>query len=122
MAQPKAENVRVDCEQKEGEMEAAPKSQLDSVTPSLGTVNSVECNDDSLVAAAKGGSSTAFEQLVERYEERVFRVARRVAPSREDAEEITQDAFVQAFKNLSRFRGDARFYTWLVRIPSTQVL
>jgi RNA polymerase sigma-70 factor (ECF subfamily) len=46
----------------------------------------------------------------------VFRVAERIADSREDAEEIMQDAFVQAYKSLSRFRGDSRFYTWLVRI------
>lgn len=97
-------------------MEAALISRCDSMTPPLGAVNSVECNDETLVAAAKNGSSTAFEQLIERYEEKVLRVARTVARSREDAEEITQDAFAQAFKNLSQFRGDSRFYTWLFRI------
>jgi RNA polymerase sigma-70 factor, ECF subfamily len=80
------------------------------------TANSVQHCDETLVEAAKGGSQAAFEQLIEHYQNKVFRVARTLAPNREDAEEITQDAFVQAFKNLSSFRGDSRFYTWLVRI------
>lgn len=46
----------------------------------------------------------------------MFRVARRIARTYEDAEEIMQDAFVQAYKNLCNFRGESRFYTWLVRI------
>src|ERR1700751_433745 len=77
---------------------------------------SVDWDEQELVRAAKGGSQTAFEQLVERYEERVFRLARSVARNQEDAEDIVQDAFAQVFKNLSQFRGDSRFYTWLVRI------
>ena len=77
---------------------------------------SVGWDEEKLVRAAKGGSQTAFEQLVERYKERVLRLARSVAPNQEDAEEIAQDGFAQAFKNLSEFRGDSRFYTWLVRI------
>lgn len=85
-------------------------------TPSLHTNDPVECIDEILVAQAKGGSVTAFEHLVERYETRVFRLAQTIARSREDAEEIMQDTFVQAFKNLPGFRGDSRFYTWLVRI------
>jgi RNA polymerase sigma-70 factor, ECF subfamily len=97
-------------------MEAAPAKGSHRVTSSSCTANPVECGDETLVAAAKGGSRTAFEQLIERYQNRLFRVARSLAQSREDAEEITQDAFVLAFKNLSRFRGDSRFYTWLVRI------
>ena len=97
-------------------MEAAFISQSNSMIHSLGTGNSIECSEETLVAAAKSGSSFAFELLVERYQRRLFRVARSLAQSREDAEEITQDAFAQAFKNLSQFRGDSRFYTWLVRI------
>ena len=79
-------------------------------------------NEEHLVAEAQRGSSVAFQQLVKRYESRVFRVAERIAHSREDAEEIMQDAFVQAYKNLTRFRGDSRFYTWLVRITINEGL
>jgi RNA polymerase sigma-70 factor (ECF subfamily) len=106
----------INCEQKEGRMEAALIKESNRVNAARHTANSVERSDETLVAAAKGGSRPAFEELIERYHKRLFRVARSLAESREDAEEITQDAFVQAFKNLSRFRGDSRFYTWLVRI------
>ena len=86
------------------------------------TAGSVAFNEEYLVAEAQRGSRAAFQQLVERYESRVFRVAERIAHSREDAEEIMQDAFVQAYKNLSRFRGDSRFCTWLVRITINEGL
>jgi RNA polymerase sigma-70 factor, ECF subfamily len=69
-----------------------------------------------LIAEAKNGSAAAFGELVERYERRVFRLARNITGNYEDAEDVMQNAFVQAFKNLSRFRGDSRFYTWVVRI------
>lgn len=97
-------------------MGAALISDSDAATSSASTSKSGNWDEEALVAAAKSGSRTAFEQLVERYQERVFHLAQSVARNREDAEEITQDAFAQAFKNLSRFRGDSRFYTWLVRI------
>lgn len=84
--------------------------------PSLRTSNPVGCVEETLVTQAKGGSVTAFEQLVERYETRVFRLAQTIAHSREDAEEIMQDTFIQAFKNLPGFRGNSRFYAWLARI------
>jgi len=83
---------------------------------------SVELSDEQLVAEAQAGSFDAFHRLVERYESKVFRVAKSIARCREDAEEIMQDAFVQAYKNLSRFRGDSRFYTWLIRITINEGL
>jgi RNA polymerase sigma-70 factor, ECF subfamily len=94
-----------------------------TVTLSLRTSKcSVECNEEQLVTEAKGGSVTAFEQLVQCYETRVFRLAQTIAHTREDAEEIVQTAFVKAFKNLPHFRGDSRFYTWLVRITINEAL
>lgn len=95
----------------------------DAVVNALHAVeDSVEFSEEQLVAEAQGGSVGAFQRLVERYESRVFRLAQRIAQRREDAEEIMRDAFVQAYKNLSRFRGDSRFYTWLVRITINQGL
>jgi RNA polymerase sigma-70 factor (ECF subfamily) len=97
-------------------MEAALTSESNWAASSRQDVHSAGWTEEKLVAAAKGGSRHAFEQLVERHQCRVFRLAQAIAQNREDAEEITQDAFAQAFKNLSRFRGDSRFFTWLVRI------
>lgn len=84
--------------------------------------DSIEANEQKLVADAQGGCLSAFERLIARYEPTVFRLARRIGQSREDAEEITQNAFVQAFRNLPRFRGDSRFATWLGRITINEGL
>lgn len=81
-----------------------------------------DADEQDLIAEAKNGSTDAFGQLVERYERRVFRLARNMIRNHEDAEEVAQSAFVQAFRNLSGFRGDSRFYTWLVRITVNQAL
>jgi RNA polymerase sigma-70 factor, ECF subfamily len=75
-----------------------------------------------LVARAKNGCPEAIEQLVGRYESRVFRLARNITSNQEDTEEVVQNAFVKAFLSLSRFRGDSRFYTWLVRIAINEAL
>jgi RNA polymerase sigma-70 factor (ECF subfamily) len=75
-----------------------------------------------LVARAKNGCPAAIEQLVGRYESRVFRLARNITSNQEDTEEVVQNAFVKAFLSLSRFRGDSCFYTWLVRIAVNEAL
>jgi RNA polymerase sigma-70 factor, ECF subfamily len=75
-----------------------------------------------LIVQARNGSPTAIELLVSRYESRIFRVVRNITANHEDAEEVIQDAFVKAFHNLATFRGDSRFYTWLVRIAVNQAL
>jgi RNA polymerase sigma-70 factor, ECF subfamily len=82
----------------------------------------VEYNEELVLAAARAGSTAAFDRLVERYRARVLRVALSIARSHEDAEEIAQNAFTQAFRYLSRFRGESRFYTWLVRITINEGL
>jgi RNA polymerase sigma-70 factor, ECF subfamily len=75
-----------------------------------------------LVTAAKGGDSAAFEQLVERYERRVFRLVQSITHNLEDAEDVVQDALVKAYVHLDSFRGDSRFYTWLTRIAINAAL
>ncbi len=79
-------------------------------------------NDGQLVQAALGGDKEAFGRLVERYQDRVFNTLVRVLGSRDDARDIVQDAFVQAFVKLDSFRGDAKFYTWLYRIAMNLAL
>ena len=82
----------------------------------------VEYNEEELVAKAKGGSHAAFEKLVQRYEARVFRVAQRIARSREDAEDVIQQSFQKAFEHLQRFEGRSSFSTWLTRIVLNEAL
>ena len=69
-----------------------------------------------LVHAAKPGNVDAFEQLVQRYSSKVFRVALHIARSREDAEEIVQETFLRAFQHLKSFEERSRISTWLTRI------
>src|SRR5580700_3573558 len=82
----------------------------------------MEYSDEELIGEAKDGSIAAFETLVARYQGKIFRIAQRIARSREDAEEIVQNSFVQAYRNLSKFRGDSRFFTWLTRITVNESL
>jgi RNA polymerase sigma-70 factor (ECF subfamily) len=75
-----------------------------------------------LVAAAKSGDSGAFEELVNRYERKIFRLTMNITRNHEDAEDAMQDAFMKAYSHLADFQEDSRFYTWLVRIAANEAL
>ena len=75
-----------------------------------------------LVAAAKSGDGSAFEELVNRYERKIFRLTMNITGNREDAEDAMQDAFLKSYTHLQSFQGDSRFYTWLVRIAANEAL
>lgn len=79
-------------------------------------------NDSALVVAAKGGSVTAFEALVERHRDRVFGLALRMLNSEADAAEVTQEAFLSVYRNLKDFRGEAQFGGWVNRIAANFAL
>jgi RNA polymerase sigma-70 factor (ECF subfamily) len=79
-------------------------------------------DEGALVAAAKAGDLGAFNELVNRYERRIFRLTMNITQNREDAEDATQDAFLKAFQHLDNFQGGSRFYTWLVRIAVNEAL
>lgn len=72
--------------------------------------------DHDLVRASLEGDGMAYRCLVERYQGRIYAVIYGMVRNREDARELSQDAFVKAFKNLARFRLESSFYTWLCRI------
>jgi RNA polymerase sigma-70 factor (ECF subfamily) len=82
----------------------------------------VRDDEASLVSAAKAGDITAFEELVNRYERKIFRLGMNITQNREDAEDVMQDAFLKSYQNLDRFEGNSRFYTWLVRIAVNEAL
>ncbi len=75
-------------------------------------------DDRALVQQAKAGDFEAFEKLFDRHRDLVYRFAYQMAPRRDDAEDIVQEVFVRAFQNLSRYRDEAKFTTWLLRIAS----
>lgn len=72
--------------------------------------------DGVLVARAQAGGREAFEELVCRHADRLYSVVRRVGLSRDAAQEVTQEAFLRAWRGIGAFKGQARFFTWLYRI------
>jgi len=72
--------------------------------------------DLELVELFRQGDVTGFNELVRRYQEKVYWIARRTMGNHEDADDVVQDVFVRVFEKLKHFRGDANFYTWLYRV------
>lgn len=77
----------------------------------------VELDDKELLELYQAGKKDQmFNELVRRYQKRIYWVARRMVKRHEDADDIAQDVFVKAYTALDNFRGDANIYTWLYRI------
>ena len=72
--------------------------------------------DEDLVALASGGDTDAFNQLVVRWERSIHALAYRVLGREEDARDVSQEAFLRAFRGLKGFKGQAKFSSWLYRI------
>ncbi|MBN1437617.1 MAG: sigma-70 family RNA polymerase sigma factor [Sedimentisphaerales bacterium] len=72
--------------------------------------------DQQLVSLSRAGNMTAFGQLIQRYQSRLFNAIYRVVGHHDDALELTQDAFVRALQAIKKFRSQSSFYTWLFRI------
>ena len=83
---------------------------------------SAENLDAELICRARAGDLTAFEELTNRYAQQVYRLALRMLRQEQDAEDVTQQAFLSALENLDGFRGEASFSTWLLRITSHAAL
>ena len=75
-------------------------------------------SDDSLVERARAGDREAFRLLVERHSRSVFRLAFRLTGNEPDADEVVQESFIKAFRQLGRFEARSTFSTWLYRIAS----
>ena len=73
-------------------------------------------DDLTLVKRVRGGDQRAFKLLVERYQRKVYAVALGMLKDKEEAMDVSQEAFVKVYKYLDHFKGDASFYTWLYRI------
>ncbi len=72
--------------------------------------------DEERVQRAREGDSTAFDEIVERHKGAVFRAALAALRNREDAEDVTQETFITAYRKLDTFRGDSQLRTWLSKI------
>jgi len=78
--------------------------------------NKVERDDADLIAAAVDGDESAFQLLVERYQDRVFRLLGRFTRDPAETEDLAQEVFLKLFRKLHTFQQDSAFYTWLYRI------
>lgn len=81
-----------------------------------GRVGLSQASDQVLVIRAREGDYDAFEELFGRYRTLVYRFAYQMTSRRDDAEDMVQEAFVRAYQNLHRYRDEAKFTTWLLRI------
>jgi RNA polymerase sigma-70 factor (ECF subfamily) len=81
-----------------------------------------EPTDKELVALARGGDDEAFSTLVRRHQRQIFRLALRMLNNEQDAEEVLQEAFLNAYQKLPEFRGDAAFNSWIYRIAANSAL
>jgi RNA polymerase sigma factor (sigma-70 family) len=78
-----------------------------------------ELTDTEIIKRILQGEQPMFAQLVQRYQQYVFTLVLRFTDSREDAEEISQDVFVKAYRSLADFRGESKFSTWLYTVVRT---
>lgn len=76
----------------------------------------IDQDDAEFIENVRGGNSSAFEGLVRKYQNRLYTALVHISGSRQEAEDIAQDAFVQAYRKLHLFAGNSSFYTWLYRI------
>jgi RNA polymerase sigma-70 factor (ECF subfamily) len=76
----------------------------------------VNTDDRRLIAECLRGRTAAFGELVRRYQDRLYHSIYRVVDNAEDAADVVQDAFLNAYQSLNSFKGDAEFFTWLYRI------
>jgi len=79
-------------------------------------------DESSLVARARAGDAGAFNQLVNHYSRKIYRLAKHITQSDEDAEDVLQETFLKAFSHLGDFQGQSKFYTWIVRIAVNESL
>jgi RNA polymerase sigma-70 factor (ECF subfamily) len=77
---------------------------------------------DQLVTSARGGDRRAFGELVRRYRPRIFALSLHLCGSSSEADDITQDAFMRAFRRIRDFQGRSQFFTWLYRIALNRAL
>jgi RNA polymerase sigma-70 factor (ECF subfamily) len=92
-------------------------------TPMPTPQNDADASSDvALVRAARDGDMRAYDQLVQRYQERLYATIYHMTSNHEDANDLAQDTFIKAFSALRSFKGDSSFYTWVYRIAVNKTI
>jgi RNA polymerase sigma-70 factor (ECF subfamily) len=79
-------------------------------------------SDEGLVKRAQRGDLSAYDELIRRYQERIYSTLYHMTANHEDANDLAQEAFIKAFRALKSFKGDASFFTWLYRIAVNKAI
>ncbi len=79
-------------------------------------------NDNQIIPQLKEGNEIAFKELVDTFQEKVLNTCLGFVPNKHDAEDIVQDVFIEVFRSIGKFRGDAKLSTWIYRITTTKCL
>ncbi|MEM9300430.1 MAG: sigma-70 family RNA polymerase sigma factor, partial [Bacteroidota bacterium] len=79
-------------------------------------------NDDIIIDRILDGDESQYKILIDKYKVYAFTLAMNVLGNREDAEEVAQDSFIKAFKNLKKFNREAKFSTWFYRIVTNTAI
>ena len=102
----------------------APGAEADAEAPlaDVAAPGRAEPSDDALIARARAKDFAAFEELLGRYEDKVYRLAYRIVRNETDAKEILQETFVSIWRKLDTFKGDSQFGSWVYRIATNAAL
>ncbi|HVO72481.1 MAG TPA: RNA polymerase sigma factor [Ignavibacteriaceae bacterium] len=79
-------------------------------------------SDEEIVAEVKSGNIDSFSEIVKRYNQKLYRIAISYGVYDDDAEEVLQSAYISAYEKINQFRGEAKFFTWLIRILINECL
>lgn len=79
-------------------------------------------DDQALVERAKNNDSAAYDQLIRRYQERIYALVYHMTSNHEDANDLVQETFIKAYNALKSFKGDSSFYTWVYRIAVNKTI
>ena len=85
-------------------------------------LNTSDLDDQTLIEKLKQGDEAAFKQIVETWQNMVYNTAVGILQSAEDAEDVTQEVFVQVYESVKNFKGESKFSTWLYRITVSKAL
>src|SRR5881394_2251591 len=92
-------------------------------TPPAGRAASADAQDDQqLVKRAQGGDLEAYDELVRRYQERIYATIYHMTANHEDANDLAQETFIKAYQALKSFKGDSSFFTWVYRIAINKTI
>src|SRR5437764_15217434 len=79
-------------------------------------------SEHALVGMVKEGDLSAYDQLIQRYQERIYATIYHMTSNQEDAHDLAQEAFIKGFEALKSFKGDSSFFTWVYRIAVNKTI